>query len=275
MESMLWVFGATVVGVVAGAVLLHGVGRIGGGFAAACCRAPGLDLIVTWFTVLPWLLGAVFFGWWGVLGGVLGQVVGLTVWAWGHELSHRGTRSGPRIVKVLNALVGRPRNHAALWVTTLAVPVFWMVRVAELVAYPPLVWLVRFPRYKQGEWINVSRQKFRGLVGHDLVWCLYCDWMTGVWSLGTEMLRNVESFWCPIRFSDTNKCDNCSIDFPDVFGGWVPADKSMGDVTKVLEEKYKGKEQYSWFGHPDRGARAVDVTVEGARREGADGPGGG
>ncbi len=268
MEDMLLVFGITVAGVLGGAVLLHGVGRVGGGLAAACCRAPGLDVIVTWFTVLPWLLGAVFFGWWGVLGGILGQVVGLTVWGWGHELSRRGTRKGPRIVKVLNALVGRLRNHAALWVTTLAVPVFWMVRVAELVAYPPLVWLVRFPRYKQGEWINVSRQKFSGLVGHDLVWCLYCDWMTGVWSLGTEMLRNVESFWCPIRFSDTNKCANCSIDFPDVFGGWVPADGDMKDVVKVLEEKYVGAERYSWFGHPDRAA-PVDVTVEGARRPGA------
>ena len=37
------------------------------------------------------------------------------------------------------------------------------------------------------------------VIGHALIWCLYCDWMTGVWSLGTEMLRNVESFWYPIR----------------------------------------------------------------------------
>jgi hypothetical protein len=91
--------------------------------------------------------------------------------------------------------------------------------------------------------------------------------MTGVWSLGTEMLRNVESFWCPIRFSDTNKCANCSIDFPDVFGGWVPADGEMKDVVKVLEAQYVGKERYSWFGHPGRGAGGpVDVTVEGAPR---------
>lgn len=263
MEPMLWVLSATVAGILAGAIALHAVGKVGGRIAAACCRAPTLDLIVTWFTVLPWLLGAIFCGWWGVLGGVLGQVVGLTLWAWGHEFARRGTRKGPRIVKVLNALVGRPRNHAALWVTTLAVPVFWMVRLAELIAYPPLIWLVRFPRYKQGEWINVSRQKFDGLAGHDLVWCLYCDWMTGVWSLGTEMLRNVESFWCPIRFSDTNKCANCSIDFPDVFNGWVEPDKSMADVVKVLEDKYQNQARNAWFGHPDR---TVDLTVEGAPR---------
>ena len=47
--------------------------------------------------------------------------------------------------------------------------------------------------------------KVEGLVGHDRIWCLYCDWMTGVWSLGTEMLRNVESFWCPLRFSSDAK----------------------------------------------------------------------
>ena len=35
--------------------------------------------------------------------------------------------------------------------------------------------------YKQAEWVNVSRTKFDGLVGHDLIWCLYCDWR---WSDG-------------------------------------------------------------------------------------------
>ena len=40
--------------------------------------------------------------------------------------------------------------------------------------------------------------------------------LTGVYSLGAEMLRNVESFWCPIRFYDGKKCDNCKLDFPDI-----------------------------------------------------------
>jgi hypothetical protein len=93
--------------------------------------------------------------------------------------------------------------------------------MAEVFVYPPIQWLTGFPSYRSGDWVNVSRHKFSGLVGHDLIWCLYCDWMTGIWSLGTEMLRNVESFWCPIRFSNTAKCDNCSVDFPDVKNEWV------------------------------------------------------
>ena len=82
--------------------------------------------------------------------------------------------------------------------------------------------------------------------------------MTGVWSLGTEMLRNVESFWCPIRFASGKKCANCSTDFPDVNNGWVPATATMADVTETLAAKYP-PDQYprAWFGHPGR------VTVKG------------
>ncbi|MGB5709417.1 MAG: hypothetical protein WBM44_00705, partial [Waterburya sp.] len=80
-------------------------------------------------------------------------------------------------------------------------------------------------------------------------WC--CDWMTGVYSLGAEMLRNVESFWCPIRFYDGKKCENCKLDFPDIEGGWVAANGSMDDVEELLKQKY-GEQQRSWFSHPDR-----------------------
>ena len=139
-------------------------------------------------------------------------------------------------------------NHTAIWITALAVPLFWFVRIGEWVIYPPLTWLVKFPPYKSAEWVNVSRQKFDGLIGHDLIWCLYCDWMTGVWSLGTEMLRNVESFWCPIRFYDGNKCENCKTDFPDIDNGWVDADGNMADVVKVLQDKHADGD-HSWFGH--------------------------
>jgi hypothetical protein len=142
------------------------------------------------------------------------------------------------------------------------VPLFWLVRVAQYVVYPPITWLVRLPRYNEAEWVNVSRQKFRGLVGHDLIWCLYCDWMTGIWSLGSEMLRNVESFWCPIRFASDKKCANCAIDFPDVVKGWAPAEGTMADVAATLEEHYKrGDAANPWFGHPTR------LIVEGKRIE--------
>ena len=136
-------------------------------------------------------------------------------------------------------------------------PVFWLVRLGEVLAYPLLTLTVRLPAYAQGEWVSVSRQKFAGLVGHDLVWCLYCDWMTGVWALGSEMLRNVESFWCPIRFRSDKKCANCSIDFPDVDGGWVAADATMADVTRTWQSRYGGPGDHAWFGHPLR------VTVNG------------
>jgi hypothetical protein len=129
--------------------------------------------------------------------------------------------------------------------------------VAEILVYPFLIWIVRFPRYKHREWVCVSRHKFDGLVGHDLIWCLYCDWMTGVWALASEMLRNVESFWCPIRFHSTNKCDNCSHDFPDIYRGWIPTDGTMEDVTAVIKKYYGEAEINAWFGHPAR------MTVEG------------
>jgi len=234
--------------------LMPRLGALGRKISGMCQHAPGLDGLVTIFTVLPWALGAVLFGWWGVLAGVAGQVVAMYVWIFLHEAANSQAVQGPRILKVLNARVGRTRNYTAVWITALAVPVFWIVRVAEWVVYPPLVVLVRFPRYRQAEWVNVSRQKFDGLVGWDLIWCLYCDWMTGIWSLGTEMLRNVESFWCPIRFSSQKKCENCRIDFPDLDGGWIDTSGNMADVARVLEKEYpcQTDRRYTWFGHPSR-----------------------
>ncbi|MFI4897554.1 MAG: hypothetical protein ACIARR_06995, partial [Phycisphaerales bacterium JB059] len=246
--------------------LLHLLPKIG---LAAITRwlaaAPGLDLAVAYFTVAPQIVAIVVAvnsradanAWaaaaLGLLAAVLAQIAATLLWGWAHELANPKARRGPRIVAQLNRSVGRGRNHLAVWWTAWAVPIFAIVRVAELFVYPPLIWLVKFPRYRQSEWINISRHKFDGLVGHDLIWCLYCDWMTGVWSLGTEMLRNVESFWCPIRFDSTKKCANCAIDFPDIDGGWVPADKSMADVVAVLDAKYpRDSTTNAWFAHPVR-----------------------
>ncbi len=236
--------------------LLHRAGSVGGRIAATCCRAPVLDIVVSIFTWIPWVLAGFAFGWQGILGALAGQILGLFAWVYGHELAHRDATRGPRIVKFLNRVVGRGRNHAALWVTAVALPGFLLIRLIEIVCYPWLIWLLKFPKYNQAEWVNVSRQKFDGLVGHDLIWCLYCDWMTGVYALGAEMLRNVESFWCPIRFYDGKKCDNCKLDFPDVAGGWVAATATMADVEKTMQEHY-GSGNRSWFGHKTR------ITVKG------------
>lgn len=193
---------------------------------------------------------------------IAAQAATLVLWSWFHEALNPGIRKGPRIVSTLNRRVGWFRNHAAVWWTALAVPLFTLVRLAEIFLYPPLHWLVRLPKYNTAEWINISRQKFSGLVGYDLIWCLYCDWMTGVWSLGSEMLRNVESFWCPIKYTSPDKCEKCCIDFPDIEGGWVDAKGNIADVAKVLEDKYPGPNgDNGWFGHPSR----ATLTIEGKK----------
>ncbi len=262
-QANLILLGAIVGGLMLLTLVLHLLPRFGAvGRAAArfCTRAPGLDLVITAYTAAPWVIGLWLQGWRGGLVGVLAQAITLIVWARLHEAVSPKRPDSQRISRTLNQIVGTARNHLAVWWTALAVPIFLFIRIGELVIYPPLTWLIRLPKYKTGEWINVSRQKFDGLVGYDLAWCLYCDWMTGVWSLGSEMLRNVESFWCPIRFLDPSKCENCKTDFPDVSAGWVPSDGTMEDVTAVLREKYPGPGgDNPWFNHP------VRLTVE--RRE--------
>lgn len=219
-------------------------------------KAPILDGIVSIFTWVPWVVGCGMYGWRGFFAAFLGQIITLTLWCFFHELAHREAMKGPRIVRTLNKMTGRWRNHLALWVTLIALPGFLFIRLIELGVYWMLPALLGFPRYNHAEWVNCSRQKFDGLVGHDLIWCLYCDWMTGVYSLGAEMLRNVESFWCPIRFYEGKKCENCRTDFPDLSGGWIRADGTMQEVTELLEDKY-GNGERSWFGHPAR------LTVKG------------
>jgi hypothetical protein len=261
MRPFLLVAGFTTAAILLGAGLLHLIPRLGHTgrrVSEALCRAPGLDLMITYFTVAPLFVGPIVAGWRGFAGAAVGQVAGMLIWQTAHEWAHREHVRGPRIIKVLNRIVGPWRNYTAVWVTALVTPVFWVVRLAQVALYPLLVKLVNFPAYNEGEWVNVSRHKFCGLVGHDLIWCLYCDWMTGVWSLGTEMLRNVESFWCPIRFDSAKKCDNCAIDFPDVDGGWVPAGATMAEVAATVERMQSGGNN-AWFGHPSR----VRLTVNG------------
>jgi hypothetical protein len=259
--TFIQVAGFTLAAILLGAGILHAIPKLGNAgrrVSQALCRAPLVDIPITYFTVAPLFVGPFVAGWVGFVGAVVGQVSGVLVWTVLHELANRRHVRGPRIVKVINRAVGPVRNHAATWVTALVTPLFWVVRVAELIVYPALVWLVDLPAYRHADWINVSRQRFTGLVGHDLIWCLYCDWMTGVWSLASEMLRNVESFWCPIRFDSAKKCANCATDFPDIEQGWVAADGTMGDVAETLERMYDNAQHpRAWFGHP------VRITVQG------------
>ncbi len=212
-------------------------------------RAPALDVAVSALTWIPWAFSFWLAGWVGLLGCVLGQIGAMQLFCvWHAKVTGR---SGQRIARTLNRLTSPFANHFALFATLPALPAFLLIRFSQLTTYPILVRTVRLPPYDHAGWVNVSRQKFHGLVGHDLVWCLYCDWMTGIYSLGGEMLRNLESFWCPIRFYPGKKCENCKLDFPDI-PAWVPADGSVEDVERKLIEKYDGRRWNSWWSHPDR-----------------------
>ena len=215
-------------------------------------QAPWLDAALALMIWVPWILGSVAAGWLGLAATLLGQIMAMQLWIVGHEQMHRAALKQPRIVGYLNNRYGWWRNNLALWVTSISVPLFFGVRAAEVLLYPMLVKLLGFRDYDHSEWINISRQKFEGLVGHDLIWCLYCDWMTGVYSLGAEMLRNVESFWCPIRFYNGKKCENCQLDFPDIEGGWVAADGTMTEVVETLDRQMPQDRPWSWFGHPQK-----------------------
>ncbi len=261
-------------GALAGVLLLAGIlhllprlGSPGRRLSERAGRAPLLDVVI--FTLLagPPVIAGVALGWLGLLGAMLGQIGAALVWMRLHELANRRALGGPRLVRTLNRTLGPFRNHAAVWWMSLAAPVFLVVRLAELIVYPGLVRLIGLPPYRSSEWVAVSRHKFDGLVGHDLLWCLYCDWMTGVWSLGSEMLRNIESLYCPIRFADAKRCANCALDFPDIERGWVDAGAGMGDVVRLVEEKYPESARTQdrsrgWFGHP------VRLTVERAPVDG-------
>jgi hypothetical protein len=251
-----WITTASTVALALLLSIIPRLGMVGWRASAALCRAPLLDAIVASFTWVPWVIGAALAGRAGFAGALAGQFVALWTWCLAHEMVFHEAARGPRIVKFHAKAVGRLRNHAALWVTLIALPIFWSIRLLQMTLWWTLPVLLDFPTYKQSDWINVSRQKFDGLVGHDLVWCLYCDWMTGVYSMGAEMLRNVESFWCPIRFYEGKKCANCAVDFPDIEKGWVPAGATMSDVVAKMEEMY-GDGRREWFGHPAR------LTVKG------------
>lgn len=228
--------------------LVMGAWRMGD----AVSRAPGLDIAVSLMTWVPWVVLGAMWGWWGVLGCFIGQCIGLQTFCALHWNLNRPRRPKGSIRRTLDRVVGPVRNHLGLWLTVPALPIFLAIRAGEILFYGPLLRVTGFPAYRHADWVNVSRQKFQGLLGHDLVWCLYCDWMTGVYSLGAEMLRNVESFWCPIRFYPGKKCENCKLDFPDI-DRWVAPDATLKEVDEALMANYGDKPpgQLGWWGRKE------------------------
>ncbi len=187
---------------------------------AWCAKPPVIDLIFILFSVVPWaggwLAGApVTRDWRGGVAGVLAagaaQFIALELFDWIHRASAARRKIKTfAINRSIERRVGWFRNRLGLWTTIPSIPFFLLNRVGHVSGYYPLMWFLGFPKYKHSDYITVSRQKIRNLVGADLVWCLYCDWMTGGWSLSTEMLNEVESYWCPLAFEDKGKCEKCS-----------------------------------------------------------------
>ncbi|MES2476938.1 MAG: hypothetical protein V4640_14235 [Verrucomicrobiota bacterium] len=212
-------------------------------------RAPVLDLFISLFTWVPWAAGYILGNWCGVLAGLLGQFLALHFFCIIDRMI-RG-KKGRTLTDAQNKVLGPFRNQVALWATTPAAVLFVLTRVIEMTVYPVVAWLAKLPTYRQGDWVNLSRHKYDGLIGYDLLWCWYCDWMTGLWALGSEMLRNIESFWCPIQFKSEVKNTNALTDFPDI-AKWADKDGSIEDAVRAFEEHYDGNRKNSWWGHPDR-----------------------
>ncbi len=243
--NFLLFLGGTLVGLAVAAILTRVVFVV----TDKITVAPMLDIFVSLFTWVPWVTGAVCGGGIGLAAAIVAQVIFLHVFCLTHRLV-RG-KKGRTLTDAQARLLGPIRNQLALLCTAPATVIFSGARAAEILLYPLIVRLAKLPPYKQSEWVNLSRHKYDGLIGYDLLWCWYCDWMTGVWALGSEMLRNVESFWCPIRFRSDVKNRHVSTDFPDV-EKWAPADGTMEDVVRLFESQYDGKSANAWWGHPDR-----------------------
>ncbi len=212
-------------------------------------KAPMLDGFISLFTWIPWVVGYQLSSGFGILAAVVAQVLALHFFCLIHR-KRRG-KKGRTLTDAQGKILGPIRNQLCLLVQTPAVFAFVGIRFTQIFLYPLIAWLGKLPTYRHGEWVNLSRHKYDGLIGYDLLWCWYCDWMTGLWALGSEMLRNIESFWCPIQFLDEAKNRNASIDFPDI-ADWAPPDGTMEDAVQAFEKHYDGKRKNSWWGHPDR-----------------------
>lgn len=219
-------------------------------FGDAVTKAPLLDLVTSMFSWVPWV-ACFWLGSWSSLGFCLvAQIVSIEIFSFTHSTWHR--YRGPKIRDALNEIVGPWRNHSGLIVTLMILPIMWMIRLGQVTVYPLQVLGLGFPWYRHSDWISVNRQKFAGLVGHDLVWCLYCEWVLSIYALGGEMIRNNESWWCPIQFHDQNKCQLCVEQFPDI-EHWVKPEGTMQDAKDLLLSRYCPKKKpRAWYGYRGR-----------------------
>ena len=151
--NALLVYIATVAALLLGAGILHLIARLGRAGRAISdwlCHAPALDVVVFYFTALPAIVGAILAGWAGLGAAIGGQCSAILLWVALHELAHPAARKGPRIFSTINQIVGRWRNHFALWWTAWAVPGFWAIRLGQYLIYPPSRGQFDFPSIAVG-----------------------------------------------------------------------------------------------------------------------------
>jgi hypothetical protein len=111
-------FFSITLGLLLGAGLLHllpRMGQTGRRLSEAACRAPLLDVIVCYFTILPLIIGPLVAGWAGLFIAVIAQLATLLIWQTIHEAVHRDTAKGPRIIKALNKKFGPIRYLTAAY----------------------------------------------------------------------------------------------------------------------------------------------------------------
>lgn len=203
-------------------------------------RPPAVDCVVILYTAAPWIAGG-FAGaqihqhWLGGVGGVaavtVAQILALEIFDWVHcRIAARQGIQDLQINRSIERRFGKLKNRTCLWLTVPSIPFFLYNRLGFL-GYFLFEWMLGFSHFKSSDYITVSRQKIQNLVGADLVWCLYCDWMTGGWTLTSEILNEVESFWCPLKFSDATKCAKCANYFS--IGHWTPPQTTAAEIGKI------------------------------------------
>ena len=121
----------------------------------ALLRAPLLDLMVGLFTWIPWIITFYLSRLHGLFGCFIGQWIMLSFFCNIHTMLH--SYKGPTLKHTLNQIIGPTRNHLGLLFSLLALPILLVVRLGQIVIYPLLVWTLNFPKYNDGDWINVSQ----------------------------------------------------------------------------------------------------------------------
>src|SRR3954469_24206797 len=98
MNSFLILTGWMLAALLAGAGILHLIPKLGATgrrVSDAFCRAPMLDVMITYFTVAPLFVAPMLGGWKGLAAAIVSQVGCVLIWTFLHEITHPEARRGP------------------------------------------------------------------------------------------------------------------------------------------------------------------------------------